>query len=150
VDPGPVAIALFTLEEAPVVGALRALGPGEDLGSTAGAAVGSDSWLLLPAVSRASSTPGAVLVNDADVDVVATVELLPREGGTAAPPVTVRVSAHSAAAVPPELWASAPGAALLVRSAGGPLIALAASTSPGAGGAEAFALSMGVPLPHET
>jgi hypothetical protein len=150
VDPGPVAIALFTLEEAPVVGALRALGPGEDLGSTAGAAVGSDSWLLLPAVSRASSAPGAVLVNDADVDVVATVELLPREGGTAAPPVTVRVSAHSAAAVPSELWASAPGAALLVRSAGGPLIALAASTSPGAGGAEAFALSMGVPLPHET
>lgn len=149
VDPGPVAIRLFTLEEGPVVGALRALGPGEDLGATAGAVMGSDSWLILPAVSRASSSPGAVLVNDGDVDVVASVELLPPEGGTAAAPITVAVPAHSAAAVPPELWTSAPGAAMLVRAEGGPVIALAASTSPGAGSAEAFALSLGVSLPHE-
>jgi hypothetical protein len=146
VDPGPAAIRLFTLEDARVVGALRARGPGEDLGATGGAIAASDSWLILPAVSRALSTPGAVLVNDGDADVVATVQLLPQEGGTAAAPVTVHVPAHSAAAVPPDFWASASGAAMLVRSDGGPLIALAASTS---GDAGAFALSMGVPLPIE-
>ena len=146
VEPGPAAIRLFTLEDARVVGALRARGPGEDLGATGGAVAASDSWLVLPAVSRVLSTPGAVLVNDGDADVVATVQLLPPEGGTAAAPVTVHVPAHSAAAVPPDFWASAPGAAMLVRSDDGPLVALAASTS---GDAGAFALSMGVPLPPE-
>jgi len=149
VDPGPVAIRLFTLEDAPIVGALRARGPGEDLGATAGAVGGSDVWLVLPATSGLSSTPGAVLVNDGDEDVVATVELLPQDGGTATAPVTVLVPAHSAAAVPPALWASAPGAAVLIRSDRGPLVALAASTSRGTGDADRFALSMGVPLPHE-
>jgi len=149
VDPGPVAIDLFTFEDARAVGALRALGPDEDLGSTAGAVTASDSWLVLPAVSSTTSTPGAVLVNDGDVDVQATVTLLPQEGGTAAAPITVQVPAHSAAAVPPELWASAPGAAMLVRAGGGPLVALAASTSRGAGEADAFALSVGVPLPQQ-
>jgi len=147
VEPGPVAIDLFTLQDAPVVAALRALGPGEDLGATAGAVAASDSWLVLPAISGPRSIPDAVLVNDGDADVVATVRLLPSEGGTAAAPVTVRVPAHSAAAVPADLWASAPGAAMLVRSAGGPLVALAASTS---GRTHAFALSLGVPFPPES
>jgi hypothetical protein len=144
VEPGPAAIDLFTLEHARVVGALRVQGPGEDIGATAGAVSPADGWLVLPATARAPVTPGAVLVNDGDRDVVATVRLLPNEGGTAAAPVTVRVPAHSAAAVPPELWASSPGAAMVVRSDGGSLMALAASTS---GRTTAFALSMGVPFP---
>jgi hypothetical protein len=144
VEPGPVAIDLFTLDDAPVVGALRARGPGEDLGATAGAVTASDAWLVLPATFGAPATPGAVLANDGDADVVATVQLLPHGGGTVAANVTVRVPAHSAAAVPPDFWASAPRAAMLVRSAGGPLVALAASTS---GRANAFALSLGVPFP---
>jgi hypothetical protein len=48
--------------------------------------------------------------------------------------------------VPPDLWATAPGSALVVR-ADGPILALSAATSPGSRDAEAFALSMGVPLP---
>ena len=143
-EPGPAAIDLFTLEHAPVVGALRVRGPGEDLGATAGAVTAADGWLLLPATARAPATPGAVLVNDGDRDVVATVQLLPHDGGTAAAPVTVRVPAHSAAAVPPEFWASSSRAAMVVRSEGGPLVALAASIS---GRTSGFALSMGVPLP---
>ncbi len=149
VDPGPAAIRFFTLEDVPVAGALRALGPGEDVGATAGALTASDSWLVLPATSGVSPKPGAVVVNDGDAAVVATVELLPPVGGTAAAPVTVQVPAHSAAAVPQELWASSPGAAMLVRTEGGAVVALAASTSRGAGDAEAFALSMGVALPDE-
>ncbi|HWL90427.1 MAG TPA: DUF5719 family protein, partial [Actinomycetota bacterium] len=148
VEPGPVAIRLFTLEDAPAVGALRALGPGEDLGATAGAVAASGSWLVLPAVASSTSTPGVVLVNEGEVDVEATIELLPQEGGTAAAPITVQVPAHSTAAVPPELWATGPGSAMLIRADGGPLVALAASTSRGAGDTQAFALSMGIPLPQ--
>jgi hypothetical protein len=148
VDPGPAAIHLFTLEDAPVVGALRALGPGEDLGATNGAVEGSGSWLVLPAGSRVSS-PGAVLVNAGEEEVVATVELLPQEGGTAAAPVTVRVPAHGTTAVPPDLWLSGPGAAMLVRADGGSLVALAGSTSRARGRDDAFALSMGVPVPAQ-
>jgi hypothetical protein len=61
------------------------------------------------------------------------------------------VPAHSAAAVPPEFWGSAPEAALLIRTEGGGLVALATSTSQGAGDAgAAFALSVGVQLPQAT
>jgi hypothetical protein len=146
-DVGPTAVRLFTLEGASMAGALRARGPGEDLGSTAGATDASEAWVVFPASAGTASDPGAVLVNDGDIDVVATVELLPREGGTAGTPVTVRVPAHSAAAVSPALWVADPGSAMLVM-ADGPVVALAASTSPRSRDADAFALSMGVPLPH--
>jgi hypothetical protein len=149
VEPGPAAIRLFTIDGAPAVAAVRALGPDEDLGATGGAVRTAASWLVLPATAGTSPTPGAVVVNDQDVDVTVTAELLPPDGGTAAAPVTLQVPSHSAAAVPPELWASAPGAAMLIRTDGGALVALAGSTSEGARGERAFALSMGVPLPHD-
>ena len=101
-----------------------------------------------PGFGADPADPGAVLVNDGDADVVATVELLPQADGTAAASVTVRVPAHGAAAVPPDLWASAPGSALVIH-ADGPIVALAATTSRGSPDADAFALSMGVPLPQE-
>jgi hypothetical protein len=147
-EAGPTAIRLFTLENASIAGALRALGPGEDLGATSGAVAASEGWLVFPASAQLPADPGAVLVNDGDVDVVATVELLPQEGSAAAVPVTVLVPAHGAAAVPPELWAAAPGSALLIR-ADGPLVALAATTSRGSADSDAFALSMAVPLPQD-
>jgi hypothetical protein len=143
---GPTAVRLFTLEGAPVSGALRVAGPGTDLGSTGGSVSESDAWLLLPASAQIPADPGAVLVNDGDVAVVASVELLPQEGGTAPSSVTVTVPPHATAAVPPDLWASAPGSALVVR-ADGPILALSAASSPGSRDAEAFALSMGLTLP---
>jgi Family of unknown function (DUF5719) len=146
-EEGPTAIRLFTLEGAPIAGAIRALGPGEDLGATAGAVESSEGWLVFPASAEIHSDPGAVLVNDGDVDVVATVEVLPQEGSTAAASVTVRIPAHGAASVPSGLWATAPGSALLIR-ADGPFVAMAATTSRGAD-SDAFALSMGVPLAQE-
>ena len=84
-DAGPSAVRLFTLEGAPVAGALRALGPGVDLGSTGGAVEAADAWVLLPASAQIPADPGAVLVNDGDADVVATVELLPAGGRHGAP-----------------------------------------------------------------
>jgi Family of unknown function (DUF5719) len=148
VGEGPTALRLFTLEDARVAGALRARGPGDDLGSTGGVTVPATAWLLLPAVPRSGATPGAVLVNDGDADVAATVTMLPAGDGTAAAPVTVEVPAHSAVAVPSDLWSSAPDAALVVRADGGPIVALAASTSRVPGGGDGYALSMAVPLPQ--
>jgi hypothetical protein len=145
-EAGPTAIRLFTLEGALVSGALRVVGPGTDLGSTGGSVSASAAWVLLPASAQVPADSGAVLVNDGDVAVVASVELLPLEGGTAPPSVSVTVPPHATAAVPPDLWASAPGSALVVR-ADGPIVALSATSSPGSRDALAFALSMGVPLP---
>lgn len=145
---GPEAVSLFTLDDAAVVAALRAFGPGPDPGSTAGAVAPAPAWLVLPAVAGGRSHPGVVLVNPGDEDAVVTVEILAREGGTAAAPVTVDVPAHAAAAVPPGFWETAPGAGLLVRAQGAPVVALAASTSLGKGDRDTFALSMGVPVPQ--
>jgi hypothetical protein len=145
-DAGPFAVRLFTLEGALVSGALRVLGPGTDLGSTGGSVSTSDAWVLLPASARVPQDPGALLVNDGDVAVAASVELLPREGATPPTSVTITVPPHGTAAVPADLWAASPGSALVVR-ADGPILALSAATSPGSRDAEAFALSMGVPLP---
>jgi hypothetical protein len=145
-EAGPTAVRLFTLESALVSGALRVLGPGTDLGSTGGSVSASDAWVLLPASAQVPADPGAVLVNDGDVAVAASVQLLPQEGGTSPSSVTITVPAHATATVPPDLWASAPASALVVR-ADGPIVALSASISRGSQDAEAFALSMGVPLP---
>jgi hypothetical protein len=142
---GPAAVRLFTLEGALVSGALRVLGPGTDLGSTGGSVAVSDAWVLFPATAGIPADPGALLVNDGDVAVAASVELLPQEGATPPSSATITVPPHATAAVPPDLWATAPGSALVVR-ADGPILALSAAASPGSRDAEAFALSMGVPL----
>lgn len=147
VGEGPTAMQLFTLDDARVASALRARGPGDDPGSTSGAVDPADAWLLLPAVSGSDVTPGAVLVNDGDADVVATVTLLTGSGGT---PATVEIPAHSVAAVPSGVWSSAPDAAMVIRADGGSIVALAASVSRVSGGGDGFALSMGVPLPQAT
>ncbi|HEX5938537.1 MAG TPA: hypothetical protein VFZ75_12750 [Actinomycetota bacterium] len=146
VDPGPTALDVFS-DDAQLAAALRALGPGEDLGATAGAVSSANAWILLPASVGADASPGGVLVNGGEGEIVATIELLPPQGGPAAAPATVTVPPHGTAAVPSELWEASPDAALLVRAEGGPLVALTAATSPQA--ADAFALSLGVPLPHE-
>ncbi|HET9671649.1 MAG TPA: DUF5719 family protein [Actinomycetota bacterium] len=149
VDAGPAAVRVFPLDDASVAGALRALGPGEDLGSTAGDTAPAPTWLVFPALDRGPAEPSLVLVNDGDDAAVATLELLVGDGGTAAAPITVDVPPHAAAAVPPGFLASSPGSAVLVRSDGGDLVALASSSAP-AGRREggAYALSVGVPVPH--
>jgi uncharacterized protein DUF5719 len=137
-------IEAFVVGDARVSGALRALGSGEDRGSTGGAAEAAPAWVLFPAAAGGGTTPAAVLVNATGRDAVVTLETLDGEDGTTAAPVTVDVPARSAAAVPSGSLASAPAAAVLVRSEGAQVVALAASTS----AAEAFALSLGVPLPQ--
>jgi hypothetical protein len=146
---GPTAIRPFVLDGASAVTALRVLGS-HDLGSTAGASSPAASWLVFPALTGTTATPALVLANDGDTEAVATLEVLPSEGGTAAEPITVDVPAHETAAVPPEFLAAAPGSALLVRATR-PIVALSAASAVGddrRGTGGAFALSMGVPVPQ--
>ncbi|HYY07105.1 MAG TPA: hypothetical protein VFA25_00730, partial [Actinomycetota bacterium] len=102
----------------------------------------------LPAAGAGASKPGLVLLNPGDQAVSAHLEILPREGGTAAAPVDVEVPPHGAAAVPASFLETAPGSGVLVR-AEGPIAALAAGTSIGKDATETFALSMGVAVPQE-
>jgi hypothetical protein len=152
VDAGPTAIRLFVLDGGQAAAALRALGPGADLGSTSGASASSDTWVVFPAGASDRSEPALVLVNDGGSAVVATLELLGSDGGTAAAPITVDVAPHAAAAVPREFLASAPGSAVLLRTEGGGVVALSAASSAveGRRGGGAFALSVGVPVPQRT
>jgi hypothetical protein len=147
---GPTAIRPFVLDGASAVTALRVLGSGDDLGATAGASSPAASWLVFPALTGTSAEPALVLANDGDAESVATLEILPGEGGTAAEPITVDVPAHETAAVPPEFLAAAPGSAVLVHATR-PIVALSAASSAGDGRRDAggaFALSMGVPVPQ--
>lgn len=150
VDAGPSAVRLFVLDRAAAIAALRALGPGEDLGSTGGTATPASTWIVFPATLGGEAPEASlVLVNDGDQAVVATLELLGSAGATAAAPVTVEVPAHAAAAVPPDILTSAPGSAAVVRTDGGDVVALAASSVPVGGRAGgAYALSLGVPVPQ--
>lgn len=148
VQEGPSAIEAYTHDEARVIGALRALGPRDDPAASAGAMTPAASWLLLPAAAGEPSDPGAVLVNPGEDDVRVDLEALAPEGGTAAAPITVDVPGHSAAAVPPAFLEAAAGAGVIARANAGAIVALTASTSLGEDADEAFALSLGIPLPQ--
>ncbi len=150
IDAGPTAIRLFVEDGGRAAAALRALGPGADLGSTSGSTGPATAWIVFPAGAGGDAEPSLVLVNDGEAAVVATVELLGSGGGTAAAPLTVEVPPHAAAAVPREFLASAPDTAVLVQAEGGPVVALgaAASAVEGKRGGGSYALSMGVPVPQ--
>lgn len=145
VGPGATGIRLFTLEGATVAAALRAIGPGEDQGSTGGAIRPAADWLVLPSLVGGSAEPALALVNDGEEDAEVRIEILAREGGAAAAPITVDVPAHGAAAAPAAFLASAPGSAVLVRS-DVPVVALGSASAEGPRGA-GFALSLGVAVP---
>jgi hypothetical protein len=147
-ETGPGGVEPFAIEDVPIAAALRAPGPSADRGSTGGTTRPWPDWLVLPAAGAGASKPGLVLLNPGDRAVTARLEILPREGGTAAAPVGVEVPPHGAAAAPASFLETAPGSGVLVR-ADGPIAALAASTSMGKDATETFALSMGVAVPQE-
>ena len=148
-ETGPGGVEPFAIEDVPIAAALRAPGPSADRGSTGGTTSPGPDWLVLPAAGAGASKPGMVLLNPGDQAVSAHLEILPREGGTAAAPVDVEVPPHGAAAVPASFLETAPGSGVLVR-ADGPISALAATTSMGEDATETFALSMGVAVPQES
>jgi hypothetical protein len=118
-----------------------------DSASTAGG-VPATSWLVLPTVAGEPSVPGLVLVNPGSDAVEVTLHLIGAAGSTSPPDITVNVAADSVVAAPSAFLAAAPLAAVLVRSATAPIIALGASTSLGAAGSDGYCLAVGVRLPR--
>jgi hypothetical protein len=144
---GPSVVEVATRGSGRLVAALRAVGVGHDTASTAGSDVTAGSWIVLPTVAGEPSVPGMVLANPSDRPAVVTLHLLAERGASPADDVTVTVPAASAIGVPADFLASAPEAAVSVRSDGPGVVALGASTSLGTLGRSVYALAIGVVVP---
>ena len=76
-----------------------------------------------------------------------TFHALASEGDTPTPDATLTIEPGSVDQVPPGFLEGIHGSAVEIRSSGGDILALAASTSLGVKGLSTYALAMGVPIP---
>jgi hypothetical protein len=141
---GASSIGIVTEGNGRIAAALRAVGVGNDWAATGGSSILVERWVVLPATIGEPVTPGLVLVDPGNDPVTVSLRALAEEGTAE---LTVRIEAGRALEVPAGFWAEAPGAAVLVSSEGGPILALAASTSLGNAGLSTYGLAIGVPVP---
>jgi hypothetical protein len=144
---GPSSISVVAQSSAAFVATLRAVGVGNDGAATGGTPSPSARWVVLPAIAGEPSKPGLVLVNAGNASVTVTLHALMPEGEASPPDVTVTIPAGSVGRAPPEFLDRTHTAAIEVRSAGGDVVAMAASTSLGVEGRSTYALALGVPTP---
>ena len=104
-------------------------------------------WVVLPAIAGEPSRPRIVLVNPGNTSVTVTFHALASEGDTPPPDATLTIEPGSVDQVPPGFLEGIHGSAVEIRSSGGDILALAASTSLGVKGLSTYALAMGVPIP---
>ena len=143
---GPAAVVV-TARGAAIAAALRSTGPAHDDAATGGVSVPAWSWVVPPTSSFSHTPhPGLVLVDPGTVAADVTLHLLAPDGADPAADVTVHVPAGAVVAAPAGFLASAPGASVLVRAHGAPVVALGASDSPVDGSVD-YALAAGVPMP---
>jgi hypothetical protein len=141
---GPGSVEVVAQGDGRLVASLRAVGVGNDWAATGGSRSPAERWVVLPATIGEPVIPGLVLVDPGNDPVTVTLRAL-TEGGP--DDLVVRLEAGRAFEVPAGFWAAAPDAAILVTAVGGPVLALAASTSLGNSGLSTYALAMGVPSP---
>jgi len=125
----------------------RSIGVGNDDAATGGAASAASGWVVLPAIAGEPARPGLVLVDPGNASVTVTLHALVPQGQTRPPDVTVTIAAGSVVQAPSAFLALVNRAAIEVRSEGGDVIAMAASTSLGVKGLSTYALAMGVAVP---
>ncbi len=123
------------------------MGVGNDDGATGGAREPSAAWVVMPAIAGEPSRPRIVLVNPGNTSVTVTLHALATEGETAPADATLTIDAGSVDQVPPGFLEGIHGSAVEIRSTGGDILTLAASTSLGVKGLSTYALAMGVPIP---
>ncbi len=128
----------------PFVATERAIGVGNDYAATGGATQAGSDWLVLPAIAGEPSHSGLVIVNPGNTAVTVTLHALAPEGVTPPPDITLVIPAGSVRSAPPDFLNEDPRSAIEVRSDGGAVIAMAASTSLGNEGLSTYALAMGV------
>ena len=125
----------------------RSIGAGNDDAATGGTASPASDWVVLPAIAGEPAQPGLVLVNPSNALVTVTLHALVPQGQTPPPDVTITIAAGSVVEAPSGFLAQVIQAAIEVRSVGGAVIAMAASTSLGVKGLSTYALAMGVAVP---
>jgi hypothetical protein len=125
----------------------RSIGVGNDDAATGGAASAASDWVVLPAIAGEPARPGLVLVDPGNASVTVTLHALVAQGQAAPPDVTLTIAAGSVVQAPSAFLALVHRAAIEVRSEGGDVIAMAASTSLGVKGLSTYAMAMGVAVP---
>lgn len=141
---GPGSVEVVAQGDGRVVASLRAIGVGNDWAATGGAMAPAGRWVVLPATIGEPVIPGLILVDPGNDTVTVTLHVLGEAGPS---DLVVQLEAGRAFQVPKGFWADAADAAILVTAEGGPVLALAASTSLGNSGLSTYALAMGVPIP---
>jgi Family of unknown function (DUF5719) len=131
----------------PFVAAQRAVGVGNDDAATGGATTLATDVVVLPAVAGEPAKPGIVIADPGNTSVTVTLHALPSEGETAPADITITIGASSVVLAPLSFLEQVHTSAIEIRSDGGGVVALAASTSLGVKGLSTYALSMGVALP---
>ena len=131
----------------PFAATQRSSGVGNDDAATGGTATPASDWVVLPAIAGEPAQPGLVLVDPGNAAVTVTLHALVTQGQTAPPDVTLTISPGSVVQAPSGFLAEVHQAAIEVRSVGGDVIAMAASTSLGVKGLSTYAMAMGVAVP---
>ena len=144
---GPSSVHVVAQGDGAFAAALRSVGVGNDDGATGGAPEPAAAWVVLPAIAGEPSRPRIVLVNPGNTSVTVTFHALASEGDTPPPDATLTIEPGSVDQVPPGFLEGIHGSAVEIRSSGGDILALAASTSLGVKGLSTYALAMGVPIP---
>lgn len=131
----------------PFAATQRSIGMGNDDAATDGTATPASDWVVLPAIAGEPAQPGLVLVDPGNAPVTVTLHALVTQGQTPPPDVTLTISPGSVVQAPSGFLAEVHQAAIEVRSVGGDVIAMAASTSLGVKGLSTYAMAMGVAVP---
>jgi Family of unknown function (DUF5719) len=144
---GPSSVHVVARGGGAFAATLRSVGVGNDGGATGGAPEPSAAWVVLPAIAGEPSRPRIVLVNPGNTSVTVTFHALASQDDPAPPDATLTIEPGSVDQVPPGFLEAIHGSAVEIRSSGGDILALAASTSLGVKGLSTYALAMGVPVP---
>jgi hypothetical protein len=144
---GPSSVHVVAQSDGSFAATLRSVGVGNDDGATGGAHDPAADWVVLPAIAGKPTRPRIVVVNLGNTSVTVTFHALTSEGDTSPADATVTIEPGTVGQVPPGFLEGLHDSAIEIRSSGGDILALAASTSLGVKGLSTYALAMGVPIP---
>jgi hypothetical protein len=145
---GPSSVDVVAQSDGSFAASLRSVGVGNDDGATGGAPAPASDWVVLPAIAGEPARPRIVLVNPGNTSVAVTLHALVSEGEAPTADATMTIPAGSVGQVPPGFLEGLHDSAVEIRSSGGDIFALAASTSLGVKGLSTYALALGVAIPN--
>lgn len=140
--------ALLVRADGPGVAfARRTFGVVADQGSTTGASQPGAAWVLTPSVIGQPSHPQIVLANPGAEPASVTLSVLPVEGASAPPPVTVGIPPGGTVLAPKGFTAQAATSSVLAVASTGTFVPVSASYALGREGYATYAVAVGVRLP---